>query len=331
MSTIGIIANPSAGKDIRRLVSQSRLISNQEKINILARVINGLSASGVTKILGMPDSGQLLRSAVQLSNTDVEISYLDMPILNTEIDTVNSANLMAKQGAKVLVTLGGDGTNRAVALGTCEIPLMPLSTGTNNVFPTMIEGTLAGMAAGCVASNRVSNKLCTYKSKKLIVEKNGVKCDVALVDVAISSERFVGSRAIWNISSVRELYLAIASPYSIGLSSIGGLIDPISTTDEIGLHIRLSDDYQDRYVVAPVIPGELEQVHIKYVNRIKLFETLHVQQKPCTIALDGERSIIVRIEDTARLTLTKEGPPVINAEAALQMAASNGIYVSENS
>ena len=330
MSTVGIIANPSAGKDIRRLVSQSRFVSNQEKINILARVINGLTASGVSKILGMPDSGQLLRSAALVSNTDVEMSYLDIPIFNNERDTVNSASLMAKQGAKVIITLGGDGTNRAVALGTCEIPLMPLSTGTNNVFPTALEGTLAGMAAGCVASNRVPSELCTYKAKKIVVKKNDVLCDVALVDVAISSERFVGSRAIWNISSVRELYLAIASPHSIGLSSIGGLIDPISTTDDSGLHIKLSDDYQDRYVVAPVIPGELEQVHIKYVSRIKMLETLQVKQKPCTIALDGERSIIVKAEDTASLTLTKEGPPVIKAQTTLQIAASNGIYLSDN-
>jgi len=330
VSTVGIIANPSAGKDIRRLVSQSRFVSNQEKINILARVINGLTASGVSKILGMPDSGQLLRNAALLSNTDVEMSYLDIPILNNETDTVNSANLMAKQGAKVIITLGGDGTNRAVALGTCEIPLMPLSTGTNNVFPTALEGTLAGMAAGCIASNKVSAKLCTYKAKKIVVDKNDAPCDVALVDVAISSERFVGSRAIWNIASVRELYLAIASPHSIGLSSIGGLIDPISTTDESGLHIGLSEDYNDRYVLAPVIPGELERVHVKYVNRMKILETLEVRHKPCTIALDGERSIIVRVGDTANLTLTKEGPPVIKAEIALQAAASNGIYLSDN-
>ena len=63
---------------------------------------------------------------------------------------------------------------------------------------------------------------------------------------------------------------------------------------------------------------------------MKILETLEVRHKPCTIALDGERSIIVRVGATATLTLTKEGPPVIKAEIALQAAASNGIYLSDN-
>ena len=83
-------------------------------------------------------------------------------------------------------------------------------------------------------------------------------------------------------------------------------------------------------MLAPVIPGELERVHVKYVSRIKILETLQVRHKPCTIALDGERSIIVKAGDTANLTLTKEGPPVIKAETVLQIAASNGIYLSDN-
>ena len=41
-SSIGIIANPAAGKDIRRLVSHGRVISNQEKANILRRVFAGI-------------------------------------------------------------------------------------------------------------------------------------------------------------------------------------------------------------------------------------------------------------------------------------------------
>ena len=47
MARVGIIANPSAGKDIRRLISQSRFVSNQEKVNIVRRVIEGLSGVGI--------------------------------------------------------------------------------------------------------------------------------------------------------------------------------------------------------------------------------------------------------------------------------------------
>ena len=59
MVSVGIIANPSSGKDIRRLVSQSRVVSNQEKINILKRIYAGLAASGVRNVLLMPDYGRL--------------------------------------------------------------------------------------------------------------------------------------------------------------------------------------------------------------------------------------------------------------------------------
>lgn len=39
MSSIGIIANPASGKDIRRLVSYATTIDNQEKVNIVKRIV----------------------------------------------------------------------------------------------------------------------------------------------------------------------------------------------------------------------------------------------------------------------------------------------------
>ena len=44
--------------------------------------------------------------------------------------------------------LGGDGTHRAVALASGDIPLATLSTGTNNAFPALGEATVVGLAAG---------------------------------------------------------------------------------------------------------------------------------------------------------------------------------------
>ena len=55
MKSVGIIANPASGKDIRRLISQSRLVTNQEKINIVKRILGGLEAGGIDKVLFMPD------------------------------------------------------------------------------------------------------------------------------------------------------------------------------------------------------------------------------------------------------------------------------------
>ena len=44
---VGCIANPMAGKDIRRLVAYSSRIDNQEKVNIVRRILLGLESAGV--------------------------------------------------------------------------------------------------------------------------------------------------------------------------------------------------------------------------------------------------------------------------------------------
>jgi predicted polyphosphate/ATP-dependent NAD kinase len=56
MASIGIIANPASGKDIRRLVSHATVIDNNEKINIVERIVLGAQALGVKKVFVMPDS-----------------------------------------------------------------------------------------------------------------------------------------------------------------------------------------------------------------------------------------------------------------------------------
>ena len=65
MSRVGIIANPAAGKDIRRIVAQGRFVPNHEKVNILKRVLAGLDAVGVERVLFMPDTGALGSNALQ--------------------------------------------------------------------------------------------------------------------------------------------------------------------------------------------------------------------------------------------------------------------------
>ena len=63
MARVGIIANPAASKDIRRLVAQGRVVPDWEKVNIVRRVMLGLQSVGVTNVLGMADSSNLVRRA----------------------------------------------------------------------------------------------------------------------------------------------------------------------------------------------------------------------------------------------------------------------------
>lgn len=60
--------------------------------------------------------------------------------------------------------------------------MCPLSTGTNNVFPLLIEPTVAGMAAGLVASGKVSRNETARRAKVIDVAMDGENVDLALID-----------------------------------------------------------------------------------------------------------------------------------------------------
>src|SRR5690242_13594615 len=151
MITVGIIANPASGKDIRRLVAHGSVFDNDEKVSIVRRALLGLESVGVARVLIMPDSFGIGQKALDGIRPALELVPLAMPLTFRQEDSRRAAELMAAAGVGCIITLGGDGTNRAVAKGCGDVPLMPVSTGTNNVFPILIEGTVAGMAAGLVA------------------------------------------------------------------------------------------------------------------------------------------------------------------------------------
>ena len=48
MPLIGIIANPSSGKDIRRLVADADGVDNQQKARIVRRALRGIAATAPT-------------------------------------------------------------------------------------------------------------------------------------------------------------------------------------------------------------------------------------------------------------------------------------------
>ena len=324
LGKVGIIANPAAGKDIRRLVAQGRFVPNQEKVNILKRIFAGLDAVGVEQVVMMPDMARLGNGALDGGSYEFDVEFVDMIVFNAQRDSVRAASIMADMGMSAIITLGGDGTNQAVAKGCGEVPLVPVSTGTNNVFPVMIEGTLAGLAAGLVARGLVPLNEATVRSKRLEVYVDGELNDIALVDVAISKERFVGARAIWDMTTVDELYLARAEPASIGLSAIGAQLMPISLTDMQGLHIRLGCGGET--VSAPVAPGMIIPVGIEKWRLMTLDDCIDVQMRPCTVALDGERAFTLMPGQKAHVRLSDEGPRVALVEKTLRAAALRGTF-----
>ena len=51
MKSIGIIANPSSGKDIRRLTARASVFDNREKAAIVRRAVAGAMAAGGLKLI----------------------------------------------------------------------------------------------------------------------------------------------------------------------------------------------------------------------------------------------------------------------------------------
>ena len=328
MGIVGIIANPAASKDIRRLVAHGRVVPDWEKVNVLRRLLLGLDAMGVSRVVGMPDMSRLCERAKDEAQVSLALDVLDMPVISSAEDSVRAAGLMEQMGVSCLVTLGGDGTNRAVAKSCGRVPLVPISTGTNNVFPTMIEGTLAGLAAGVVARGLVELDRVSTGSKRIEVYLDGEFHDLALVDLAVSRERFVASRAIWDIATVSEVFLTRAEPASIGLSSIGARLHPLSMTDDAGLYFSLGPGGSS--VLAPVAPGMVRAVPVQEWRILPLGERVKVVLRPCTIALDGEREFNVRPGQDVEVSVSNQGPRVVVLEAALKEATSKGVFAAQS-
>ena len=330
MALVGIIANPAASKDIRRLVAQGRVVPDWEKVNIVRRVMLGLQSVGVTSVLGMADSSNLVRRASEDPTLSINLDFVDMPAFYSEGDTVRASGIMAERGVDCLVTLGGDGTNRAAVVGSKDIPMVAISTGTNNVFPTMIEGTLAGLAAGLVADGKLPLVDVALSSKVMNVYVDGELKEFALVDVALSKERFVASRAIWDMETVFEVFLTRAEPASIGLSSIGARLAEVSLVDEGGLQYCIADAEaptpEDRLVLAPIAPGVIPPVAISSWRRMADRERITIEKRYCTVALDGERSFAVTDAQQLELEVRRDGPPVIDVNLTLKVAANRGLF-----
>ncbi len=336
MALVGIIANPAASKDIRRLVAQGRVVPDWEKVNTLRRVLLGLQAVGISQVVAMPDGSHLCRRARDDAQLSLDLELLEMSVYFEEDDTVRAAALMEEMAVDCLVTLGGDGTNRVVAKGCATVPLVAISTGTNNVFPTMVEGTLAGMAAGLVAQGRLDLDLVSTVSKTIQVYLDGRYRDLALVDVALSQERFVAARAIWDLATVFEVFLTRAEPSSIGLSSVGAALAPVSLADDGGLHYVLGFSPEGTSgsvprqegvtVLAPVAPGVVPPVPVARWRRLAEGERVSVERRHCTVALDGERAFSVMPDQRLEVEVRRNGPPVVQVEEALRQAAQLGLF-----
>jgi predicted polyphosphate/ATP-dependent NAD kinase len=327
LSLVGIIANPASGKDIRRLVAYGSVFDNQEKVRIVRRVLIGLAATGVKRIYYMQDYFGIVERAISKIDLKIPVQALNFKLTGTQEDSIQAARMMAGEGVGCIVTLGGDGTNRAVVKGSAAVPILPISTGTNNVFPEMVEGTIAGLAAGLVAGNLVPLEEVTALHTRLEVLLDGHMVDLALVDGVVYDSVFVGSRAVWDMDRVRAIFLNRAEPESIGLSSIGGLLHPVGPADRLGLCLDLGPN--GRTVTAPVAPGMIREVRVSDQKVMQMGEAVDIRFCPSVLALDGERELEIRPGQQAAVRLGSGGPTVVDVTRTMNAAMKRNIFASK--
>lgn len=248
-----------------------------------------------------------------------------MPVTSTAADSALAARIMHSLGASALIVLGGDGTSRIVADNCGDVPIACVSTGTNNAFPEMREPTITGLAVGLAATGRVPSELAFVRNKCLEASVND-RTAIALVDVAVVSDRFVGSRAIWKPDAFRDLFVTFGVPQSIGMSSIVGLLSPVDREVAEGRFVRFCDG-AGTTLRAPIAPGLIEEVCIAEYGAMRPGEIRRPSVRAGSLAFDGEREMTFGEDDDVQVRLKTDAFRTIDVVACMNHAASTGAFI----
>ena len=329
LPAIGVIANPAAGRDVRRLMSWATPVSQAEKVHAVLRLLASAGALGLREAWLMPDASGLsariadkARAARQAGETDLpEIRMLPLETRGEQGDSRAAAAMLRELGAGAIAVLGGDGTHRKVAQGCGQVPLLALSTGTNNAFPTLREPTLAGMALALYLRGAVAAELALQRNKQLRVRGPQGEA-IALVDVVVSHQRALGARAVYEARQVHSVYAAFARPDAIGLSSIAAYAHPVTRSQPWGCHVRLGDG---RALQVPLMPGVVQRVGVLQATRLLPGQAHALPALAATLAFDGEREWVLDPRQPCSIELELDGPRTVGVEAILAHAAQHGL------
>src|SRR5687767_15035423 len=112
-TSVGIIANPAAGRDIRRLVAHASVFPISEKCSMILRILAALGACGVDGVYLMGDrsgiAGRIrrtLENGLQRSDRP-QVSFLDVKGEDGPTGTSAAVRMMVEAGVAALIVLGG--------------------------------------------------------------------------------------------------------------------------------------------------------------------------------------------------------------------------------
>lgn len=321
---VAIIANPMSGQDVRRVAARAARTTHEAKRGIVARVATGLDAMGVDEILVMREPYRIASGALELMPLHARVRQLDVGLTHTAQDTANAVRAAREAGCDAIVSLGGDGTNRIIAQAWPDVPLVPLSTGTNNVFPVMVEATSAGVAAGLVANGSVALGDAARRCKLVHVTGDGWQ-DLGVIDAVLLRDDHTGNLLPFDPDRLAALVLTRAEPGAVGMSPIGGYLDPVGFDDDHGLAVRCGGGRELR---VPISPGLFRPVRIEGCERLA-FDDGFEFTGPGVVAFDGDRVHALGQGDRAQVSVRRDGPYVIDVDRCIRIAAARGLLAGQ--
>lgn len=334
---VGIIANPLSARDIRRVVAHAGGLQTADRASIVICILAGLAASGVDQVIMMPDnvglSAHLLRAMARIGRTGEaafpELRFLEMKVTGEAADSATAARRMREIDVAAIIVLGGDGTHRVVVSQCGKVPIAGISTGTNNAFTAMREPTVTGLAVGLAVTGAVPAAVAYADNKKLEAFIND-RHEIALVDIAIVRDRFVGSRALWNAKAFAELFVTFAEAGSIGMSSIVGLLAPVARSSPFGRRVIFAPlETAPSRLAAPIAPGLIQTTGIERTETIAFDTPMSLTTAAGAIAFDGEREVTFSEKDEVRVVLRAAAFRTIDVSACMAHAATKHRFVAE--
>jgi hypothetical protein len=326
---LAICVNPMSGRDVRRLAARATNMTHEAKRDIVARVAAGADGCGITDIYVTREPYQIAAAALEHMSLSARVHVLEPRIRNSAEDTEAAVAAFVAAGCETIVSLGGDGTNRALVralgAGADRVRLIPLSTGTNNVFPVMIEPTIAGMVAALSARGLLAEAPVMARAKVIHVSgigRYGLEVtDLGLIDAVLLHRDHVGNLLPFDPERIDRLLLTRAEPDAVGMSPIGGLLHPVDAAADEGLLVHLGPGRRFR---APLSPGWLREVSVAEVRPVALGEAVTFPGEGM-LALDGDRDHKIPAGAALTLTIRRDGPWVVDVSAAMRWAVAHGI------
>lgn len=310
-----------SGRDVRRVAARAGTSTHGDKSNQLARIVVAAIAHGVERVVLTRDPFRIAEHAVENLPCRDQVSIEPIQITHTDADTESAVAVMRAAGCDCLVTFGGDGTNRIVARAWPDAIILPLSTGTNNVFPMMLEPTVAGAATALLARGTVAVSDGARRAKQIHITQ-GQQHELALVDAVLLRDDILGSLLPFDADRIEGLWLTRGEPAAVGMSPIGGFIDPCFEPDNWGLGLRCG--VPAKYTPhVPVSPGLYATVPVAEITRLAFGDAVQVNT-PGILAFDGDRTLKVDATHPATIEIRRDGPWIVDPRRVMELAAGAG-------